>query len=101
MLHNVDGLVIYRRFGTTYRAIFKDQIFLDCWTIEDGTNRLSYNLDNLTMKLTNKMQLCRLIYYSQSALNVSSDVFVHHQEHLTYLQYLVVFTQVAAGWCHG
>ena len=35
------------------------------------------------MKVTNKMQLYRLIYYSQSGLNVSGDVFTHHQEHLT------------------
>ena len=30
------------------------------------------------MKVTNKMQLYRLIYFS-----VSGDVFAHHQEHLT------------------
>jgi len=47
------------------------------------------------MKVTNKMQVYRLIYYSYSALRVSDDVFPHHQEHLT------VFTQAAAGWCHG
>jgi len=35
------------------------------------------------MKVTNKMKLCRLIYYSKSALRVSGDVFAHHQEHLT------------------
>jgi len=35
------------------------------------------------MKVTNKMQLCRLIYYSKSALHVSGDVFAHHQGHLT------------------
>jgi hypothetical protein len=35
------------------------------------------------MKITNKMQLYRLIYYSYSALHVSGDVFAHHQEHLT------------------
>jgi hypothetical protein len=29
------------------------------------------------------IQLCRLIYYSKSALHVSDDVFAHHQEHLT------------------
>jgi len=28
------------------------------------------------------MQLCRLIYYSLSALYVSGDFFAHHQEHL-------------------
>jgi len=34
------------------------------------------------MKVTNKMQLYRLIYYSRSALHISRDVFAHHQEHL-------------------
>ena len=34
-------------------------------------------------KTTNKMQLCRLIYYSLSALHVSGGVFAHHQEYLT------------------
>ena len=28
------------------------------------------------------MQLCRIIYFSLAALHVSSDIFVHHQEHL-------------------
>jgi len=31
------------------------------------------------MKVTNKMQLYKLIYYSNSALHVSGDVFAHHQ----------------------
>ena len=102
------------------------------------------------MKVTNKMQLYRLIYFSLSALHVSGDVFAHYQGHLTVftvsdsvhpgfcrlvswmswnwcrliyfslsalhvsgdffpqssgaldcLQYLVVFTQVAAGWRLG
>ena len=35
------------------------------------------------MNSTNKMQLCRLLYYSLSALHVSGEVFAHHQEHLT------------------
>jgi len=35
------------------------------------------------MKITNKMQLYRLIYYSKSAVHVSGDVFALHQEHLT------------------
>jgi len=38
------------------------------------------------MKLTNKIQLYSLIYYSKSPLHVSGDVFAHHQEHL------IVFT---------
>jgi hypothetical protein len=38
---------------------------------------------DMIIKVTNKMQLYRLIYYSKSALHVSDDVFAHHQEHLT------------------
>jgi hypothetical protein len=38
---------------------------------------------DMIMKVTSKMQLYRLIYYSWSALHVSGDVFAHHQEHLT------------------
>jgi len=34
------------------------------------------------VKATNKMQLCKLIYFSQSALHVSGDVFAHRREHL-------------------
>jgi len=36
-----------------------------------------------TMKITDKMQLYRLIYFSLSALHVLGNVFAHHQEHLT------------------
>jgi hypothetical protein len=31
--------------------------------------------------MTNKMQLCRIIYCSLTALHVSGDIFAHHQEH--------------------
>jgi len=34
------------------------------------------------MKTTNKMQLCRIFYYSLAALHVSGDIFAHHQGHL-------------------
>jgi hypothetical protein len=36
-----------------------------------------------TMKIMNKMQLYRLIYYCKPAIHVSGDVFAHHQEHMT------------------
>jgi len=32
--------------------------------------------------MTNKMQPCRIIYYSLVALHVSRDIFAHHQKHL-------------------
>jgi len=34
------------------------------------------------MKMTNKMQLCTIIYYSLADLHVSSDIIAHHQKHL-------------------
>ena len=36
----------------------------------------------LLTKMTNTMQLCRIIYCSLRALHVSSDIFAHHQENL-------------------
>jgi len=33
-------------------------------------------------KMTKKMQLYRIIYYSLAAVHVSSDIFAHHQEDL-------------------
>ena len=48
------------------------------------------------MKVTNKMQLYRLIYYSLSALPVSGDVFAHHQEHLTVF---TVFGSIHPSYC--
>jgi len=32
--------------------------------------------------MTNKMQLCKIIYYSLASVHVSSDIVAHHQEHL-------------------
>jgi hypothetical protein len=37
----------------------------------------------IIMKVTNKQQLYRLVYYSKSALQVSGNIFAHHKEHLT------------------
>ena len=36
----------------------------------------------ITYENYQKMQLCRIIYYSLAALHVSSGIFAHHQEHL-------------------
>jgi hypothetical protein len=54
------------------------------------TSVLIYKLDvyesvhrDIIRKVINKMQLYRLIYYSKTALHISSDVFAHHQEDLT------------------
>jgi len=43
-----------------------------------------------------KDALYRLIYYSKSALHVSGDVFLHHQEHLTLF---TVFRSVDPSCC--
>jgi hypothetical protein len=37
---------------------------------------------DIITKMTNKMQMCRIIYCSLTSLHVSSDIFAHHQEHL-------------------
>jgi len=56
----------------------------------------------IIMKVTNKIQLCELTYFSLSALHVSGDVFAHHQEHLTVFTVSGVSThprhQPAATW---
>jgi len=50
-------------------------------------------------KMTNKMQLCKIIYYSLAALHVSSDIFAHHQEHLNCITASGI-TDVAARSCN-
>ena len=45
-------------------------------------DRSSCKVPVIFTKTTNKMQMCRIIYCSLTALHVSSDIFAHHQEHL-------------------
>jgi hypothetical protein len=49
-----------------------------------NTSKKYENSATIYTKMTNKMQLCRIIYYSLAAVHVSSDIFSHHQEHLCY-----------------
>jgi hypothetical protein len=42
------------------------------------------------MKMTDKMQLCRIIYYSLAALHVLSYIFAHRQEHLNCITAFVI-----------
>jgi len=51
--------------------------------LHESQNKLQLNFLKKIMKVTNKMQLYRLIYFSLSPLHVSGNVFAHHQEHLT------------------
>jgi hypothetical protein len=51
-----------------------------CSADVDGSNTWT-----VIMKVTNKMQLYRLIYFSLSSLHVSGDIFAHHQEQLIVL----------------
>jgi hypothetical protein len=50
----------------------------------------------IIVKMTNRMQLYRLIYYSKSTLHVSGDIFVYNQEHLTVF---TVFDSVHPSCC--
>jgi hypothetical protein len=47
----------------------------------------SLTTSNLMIKYENNQQdaLCRLIYHSKSALQISGEVFAHHQVHLNVL----------------
>ena len=45
--------------------------------------------------MTNKMQLCRIIYYSLAALQVSSDIFAHLQKHLNCIYSFSYFTRMS------
>jgi hypothetical protein len=63
------------------------------WTVSDPRDTFI-----LYMKMTNKMQLCRIIYYSLPALHVSSDIFAHHQDHLNCITASGVSYYVAANW---
>jgi hypothetical protein len=51
------------------------------------------------MKMTNKMQLCRLTYCSLTALYVSSDIFAHHQEHLNCIYSFRCYSHQPATTC--
>jgi hypothetical protein len=53
----------------------------------------------LITKMTNKMQLCRIIYYSLTALHVSTDILAHHQEHLNCIYSTWYYSVV--DWCYG
>ena len=46
-------------------------------------------------KMTNKMQLCRIIYCSLIALHVSSDVFARHQEDLNCIYSFWYYSRVS------
>jgi hypothetical protein len=52
-----------------------DTNYLERFDVHESVHR------DIIVKITNEMQLYRLIYYSKSALHVSGDVFAHHQEH--------------------
>jgi len=43
----------------------------------------SVHHDTIFTEMTNKMQLCRILYCSLTALHVSNNIFSHRQEHLS------------------
>jgi hypothetical protein len=58
-------------------------------------------LRDTIMKVTNKMQLYRLIYFLCQLYMFRGMFSPIIRSAWLYLQYLVLFTQVAAGWCVG
>jgi len=79
---NIEGKP---RYKTTTDSVFfssKMEHVVKCNTYYMLDVRESVHRDTI-MKITNKMQLYRLIYFSLSPLHVSGDVFAQHQKQLT------------------
>jgi hypothetical protein len=55
----------------------------------------------VVMNTTNEMQVYRLIYYSSRLYMFRAMFSPIIRTALLYLKHLVIFTNVAAGWCHG
>jgi len=58
-----------------------------CWSRKSNHDSSARSLKPLYRtvfftKMTNKMQLYKIIYCSLTVLHVLSDIFAHHQEHL-------------------
>ena len=78
------------RISLHYYAVLK------CFIKKSKIDLAVCSVATLIMKVTNTMQLYRLIYFSLLALHVSGDVFAHHQEHLTIF---TVFGSIHPGCC--
>jgi hypothetical protein len=57
----------------------------------------SMHRDKIFTKMANKMQLCRIIYCSMTALHVSGDIFAHHQEHLNCVYSFWSYSRVSSA----
>ena len=77
MLHSFD-IYIYIFFFPLLSHSFCASTISHLWTWRSWIRASWYNYEN-----NQQDALCRLIYYSSSALHVSGDVFAHHREHLT------------------
>ena len=89
--HSTHNTILHL-FGFRIAVLQYDEVYR---STEATSKRLSFNNTKaalkekveqniaLIMNTTNEMQLYGLIYYFQSALYVSGDVFAHHQEPLT------------------
>jgi len=51
--------------------------------------------DKIFTKMTNKMQLYRIIYCSSTALHASRDIFAHNQEHLNCMYSFWIYSRVS------
>jgi len=97
ILHKNVGLLVYDKNLLVHTC----QYFrANCWitlNVEAASNSETFVLyktpsdlhvdesvhHDIVMKVTNKKQLYRLIYFSLSVLHVLGDVFAHYRQHLT------------------
>jgi len=78
-----------------------DDIFLNVMPHTEFKQRSEFKPDirgsvhrDIIYENANKMQLCRIIYYSLAALHVSCDIFAHHQEHLNCIYSFWYYTRM-------
>jgi len=85
---NTNSLKIFVLRRSSFLKLFltsRSFIHPSDWGTSNCVNWVTSNKQTLPIiftKMANKMQLCRIIYYSLAALHVSSYIFAHHQEHL-------------------
>ena len=97
-LRRISKMVVYPSCSKLKFYKGKDINCWQIWSIWHSWIRASWYS---FYKMTNKMQLCRIIYCSLTALHVSSDIFAHHQEHINCNYSSFLFTCVVVGCCHG
>jgi len=92
----------YHRSAGTALFLCCSTCFEQYFHTSSGASKLYYSLWYYTrMSLPAGIIGVLELHYSLAALNVSSNIFTHHQEHLKYITDSGITHYVAAVWYHG